>query len=653
MDQGELVCDAHDHMADSPAHWAPAHGRRHGGADMHVVLAGERPCRILHASPEWLAEFDFASSEVFGRTLGVIQGPATHGARFVELLRTARWAKQAHGVLVFYARHGQDGAYSVHVQCVGDASDDIAYKLSFTRCDDASWKTATSDDGLAKAVIDAAEPWRAVHVSRELGDLYGLLPEEILGRSLNIVHGPNTDYREWASLLHAGGSGLSPRAVLMTSTRDCRELCVQVTVKPVFGGDSTILHLLLIFSAVDAPELHASRREELQPDPGAPFRVRAQPLPTEGNKWGATTRGTTHTHHQQHHITRLPGEGSMCPDMLSGGARQSGQGLSETGGGGPSGVSSAVSHRLLPMHMPEYAWSPVAEDSQEFARAQEPSLHHLGPAGFAGMQDKGELGHYAAHGHATCRPEAGPPGNFAPVRPVPGRHPRPYLPTFDYTPTPSEHYVPFSVQGSVHSSDGSNGHGLQGSRHVLQRSAHTLQASAHADHARQQMPLAVHAVSEDVGGVGGGAGVFTHRVAHRDVAHRDVRQADAAVHAELQHGNQWLLEARAPLQQQPARAPAGQASAPFPQQPSSMRADAQMGLLPVDAPAPLDMTSLLHMRYGWEMNASLQEQREEAFGIGSEQQGSSHTGACVFQLVTCCLRLAPSHTRPSLPMCSS
>lgn len=146
-----------------------------------------------------------------------------------------------------------------------------------------------------------------------------------------------------------------------------------------------------------------------------------------------------------------------------------------------------------------------------------------------------------------------------------------------------------------------------------------------------RMPFAVHGVGQGMGAMGRGAAEFGH-------GHCDVRDLDAQnVHGEL-HADERLLLARAPLP--PSRAPAGyvshapatsSATSSFAQHPSSMRGGvfeaAQMGLFPVDAPAPLGLANLVHMRYGWEMSAALQEQREEAFGASSEPPDSSHTGA--------------------------
>jgi|LauGreDrversion2_3_1035106.scaffolds.fasta_scaffold21058_1 hypothetical protein len=137
-----------------------------------------------------------------------------------------------------------------------------------------------------------------------------------------------------------------------------------------------------------------------------------------------------------------------------------------------------------------------------------------------------------------------------------------------------------------------------------------------------RMPFAVHGGGQGMGamglGLGRGAAAF---------GPCDVRDLDAHhVHGEL-HADQRLLQAGAPLA--PSRAPAGHVShAPsssFAQHPSSTAV--QMGLFPVDAPAPFGFSSLAHMRYAWEMSAALQEQREEAFGASSEPPDSSHTGA--------------------------
>jgi hypothetical protein len=601
MGLGELACDAYDHPSDISAHLVPpstfAAGpsrRLEDETEMHVVLAVERPWRILRASPEWLAEFDFAPHMVLGRSLAVIQGPATHGGRFEELLETARWAKQAQGVIACYTRQGQEGAYHLRVHGLGDARDNTTYRLSFTRCNGTSWKIATADDGVAKAVIDASEPWRAVHVSHELADLYGLLPVEMLGRSLSVVHGPKTDHGKWASLLHAGALGLSPSAVLMTWTRDCRELCTEVTVMPVLSGDCSILHVLLIFSLVD--EL-ASRQEP-----------RAQRLSLAHNR-GAPL---THTRHQDQ-IARLREDNSMRAGMPKGVALQNVEVMILIPTSTTPVMRPSVSDCPAPMHLPqEYARAAHAQ------RWHELSLRHLNQV-YAGLQDAGlQDAQDPGDGNSSSASYQA----LAPARPVPhvprhvpARHARPYLPSFDFRPTASEH-----AMASVASR-------MQGSR----------LAENHASVGSvMRMPFAVHGLGQEMGAMGRGAPAF---------GHCDVRGLDAQnVHGEL-HADERLLLACAPLP--PSRSPAGYvshapASSSFAQHPSSIRGGvfeaAQMSLLPVDAPAPLGLASLAHIRYGWEMSAALMEQREEAFGASSEPPDSSHTGTfiqCFFTLFEC------------------
>jgi hypothetical protein len=194
--------------------------------DLHVVIQLERPCKIVQASPQWLADFDFTAEECVGRTLALIQGPMTDPDGIEKVIEAARWGKQADKGITLYSRH---------------------------RSCTVPWKVATAEDGLAKAVLDASDPCRVVHVSPELTTMYGLLPHEVLGRTLNILHGPSTDRRQWLALLEKGRRGLSARAVVMTWTRDMREVCTEATVTPVVQGVGSFVHLLLVFLPLSGP----------------------------------------------------------------------------------------------------------------------------------------------------------------------------------------------------------------------------------------------------------------------------------------------------------------------------------------------------------------------------------------------------------------
>jgi len=221
--------------------------------EINVVIALDRSCKILQASPEWLAEFDFSSDEALGRTLQLIQGPMTDSSSLASLFENARWGKAAENAVTFYSRNGQGTLYNVRARCVAvpTSREPSALTMSFIKSEAVSWKKATEEDGLAKVLVEAAAPCRTVHVSSELADLYDMLPQELLGRTLNIIQGPSTDRSKWASLLHAGQRGISSRAVISTSTRHCRKLWTEIAVYPVIGTNGGLVHLLLIFSDID------------------------------------------------------------------------------------------------------------------------------------------------------------------------------------------------------------------------------------------------------------------------------------------------------------------------------------------------------------------------------------------------------------------
>ena len=271
----------------------PADRAQRSDAEINVVIALERPCKILQASPEWLAEFDFSSDEALGRTLGLIQGPKTERSCIVSLFENARWGKAAEVAVTFYSRHGHGTLYNVRARCVAvpTGGEPSALIMSFIKCEAVSWKKATEEDGLAKALVEVTAPCRTVNVSSEFADLYDLLPQELLGRTLNIIQGPSTDRSKWASLLHAGQRGISSRAVISTSARHCREIRTEIAVYPVIGSDGCFAHLLFVFSDIDnIPALPSSSGP-----PGGENQVEARPM---SHKWDARRIQYSHGLHR-------------------------------------------------------------------------------------------------------------------------------------------------------------------------------------------------------------------------------------------------------------------------------------------------------------------------------------------------------------------
>lgn len=108
-------------------------------------------------------------------------------------------------------------------------------------------QVAAQDDGKAKAIVEAAAPFRAIFCSPEFESLYGLSEPMVLGRSLNLIHGPNTDMRGWNRQMKMAQSGVASSNAYVTSTSQCCEVETIIDVQPIVSDQGFVSHLLVAF----------------------------------------------------------------------------------------------------------------------------------------------------------------------------------------------------------------------------------------------------------------------------------------------------------------------------------------------------------------------------------------------------------------------
>lgn len=131
-------------------------------------------------------------------------------------------------MLVLYSSGGNGQLFHVCAESMGRGECHLRLKpLQVT-----SVKAATLPDGRAKALV-TSDFTRAVHVSSEFERLYGYSLAEIKGRTLSCIHGPATDTLQWRTILDGACNGWRQSALLVTSTRDCREVLTSVLAEPV------------------------------------------------------------------------------------------------------------------------------------------------------------------------------------------------------------------------------------------------------------------------------------------------------------------------------------------------------------------------------------------------------------------------------------
>jgi len=213
---------------------------------LRMVVGIEAPYRIKQVSNDLLDLFQLHAGQVIGRTMGVLTGPCTASETLMGLVKAAKASKEARAVLMLYSTSGAGDMFCVACMPFYSKNGEVqGALLELTPCQAPSLKNAAQDDGKAKVIVEVEEPNRTVFCTPEFEALYGLTESMVLGRSLNLIHGPSFDRRSWNQLLSSARQGASSKHMLVTATSDCREIETMIDMQPIVSAAGFITHILI------------------------------------------------------------------------------------------------------------------------------------------------------------------------------------------------------------------------------------------------------------------------------------------------------------------------------------------------------------------------------------------------------------------------
>eukprot|EP00286_Rhodomonas_abbreviata_P008282 CAMPEP_0181319702 /NCGR_PEP_ID=MMETSP1101-20121128/17720_1 /TAXON_ID=46948 /ORGANISM="Rhodomonas abbreviata, Strain Caron Lab Isolate" /LENGTH=684 /DNA_ID=CAMNT_0023427335 /DNA_START=61 /DNA_END=2115 /DNA_ORIENTATION=- len=215
--------------------------------EMIVVVNTTSPYKIQHASQEWLDFFRYSRDEVAGRSIKIVQGPVTDIDSLKDLLSSAQSGKTKEAALTIYSSGCQGKVMCVKAAPKFDGENLVGSILTMHPSDAIPYKEACADDGTAKAVVSIKDPHVVEWVSPAFSGLYGFQEDQLQGRTLRVILGPNTDHHRWRETFETCRLGLTSVGNFSTCRHDCSELLVQLQVTPVFSFGGGMTHLLATF----------------------------------------------------------------------------------------------------------------------------------------------------------------------------------------------------------------------------------------------------------------------------------------------------------------------------------------------------------------------------------------------------------------------
>ena len=212
-----------------------AAGEEQGVSAVYVNLAPHP--KILQATQEWLDTFALQPQACYGRSLSAISGPDTDRQRLSAALGAARSGKPATARVVLYSSTGERALYSVSALLSQAPGQQPAFKLCMYRTDAVSYKVAAAEDGQCSLLVRAERPFRITWVSDVFERRFGLTADDVISRTLGIIHGPQTDVRAWLELIEGALAGCSTNGAVSVYKWDGTAETEAICCTPVLGKD--------------------------------------------------------------------------------------------------------------------------------------------------------------------------------------------------------------------------------------------------------------------------------------------------------------------------------------------------------------------------------------------------------------------------------
>jgi len=225
-------------------------------AELTVTYAA--PHRIRCASQAWLDMMGLSRIQTTGRSLGLVHGPSTDVVTINSLIKSASLGCVNSAATALYTRDGNSILMRITAMPLVEEDSEGASvcRLVMEPSDAVPVKMGLADDnGLPKVVLSAVAPHAILCTSTSFTALYGVTESQILGRTMNFMHGPLSDVRLWNSMLKNALTGQAQCASLWTCSSDCSEFIVEVTTTPAFGQDGKITHIIVNLTVPPPPDM--------------------------------------------------------------------------------------------------------------------------------------------------------------------------------------------------------------------------------------------------------------------------------------------------------------------------------------------------------------------------------------------------------------
>jgi hypothetical protein len=252
--------------------------------DPFVTVSVVTPFTVLDGSDSWFEMTGFKRQHMLGRTLRMLQGPATDVERLKDLITGSRNGAAEHqaSLLTFYLSSGEEFVCGVHA-VKADAIDGKDACTLYMHYSDAIPLKALQDNTKTDAsLLLSCQGGNIIEtVSPAFCSMFSYLEQQVRGRSINLIHSPATDKKAWTGLIQGAQRGITRKATLIFSDSQCTSVACQVSALPILSDcGGAVNKLMMVFTKDQGESPCCTEGAAVAQQPGAqqvPQRDSQQP----------------------------------------------------------------------------------------------------------------------------------------------------------------------------------------------------------------------------------------------------------------------------------------------------------------------------------------------------------------------------------------